>query len=188
MLNVQGVIEQIDAAFAAVKYPGDWCLRGGNEGDEPYLLEEEFKGKADWHALDPKFLDRAPAGYASALSFFSDEAFHFFLPAYLIADLRGQLECSDPVFHLTHGLDDSSRGELVNPRRFGQRTWLEERRHKFAIFGREEAAAVVAYLKLKSETDEFERDRVDQALRNYWNERASLPNVASAARLPVEGL
>ena len=70
-------------AFAAVEYPGDWCLRDSNEGDEPHLLEKEFAGKCDWRTLDPAFLDRAPGGYASALSFFSDEAFRFYLPAYI---------------------------------------------------------------------------------------------------------
>jgi len=156
-----------------MEYPGDWCLRGSNEGDEPYLLEEEFKGKTDWHVLDPMFLDQAPGGYGSALSFFSDEAFHFFLPAYMLADIRGQLERSNPVFHLTHGLDDSSRDQRINPRRFGQRTWLEHARHKFAIFSCDEASAIVAYLVFKRESDDFERDRIDQALRNYWNERAA---------------
>src|SRR5262245_42174703 len=29
----------IRQAFAEVEYPGDWCLRGSNDGDEPYLLE-----------------------------------------------------------------------------------------------------------------------------------------------------
>src|ERR1700687_5966157 len=102
MPGQERVVEHIASAFAAVEYPGDWCLRGSNEGDEPYLVEEAFKGKTDWRVLDPTFLDRAPDGYASALSFFSDEAFHFFLPAYMLADIRGQLDCTTPVFHLTH--------------------------------------------------------------------------------------
>ena len=43
---------------------------------------------------DPSTLiDRAPDGFGSALSFFSDEAFRFYLPAYLIADsVTAQLE------------------------------------------------------------------------------------------------
>jgi hypothetical protein len=167
------IITQIIAAFVAVEYPGDWCLRDSNEGHEPYLLEEEFKGKTDWRALDPKFLDQAPDGYGSALSFFSDEAFHFYLPAYMIASIRGQLECSNPVFALTHGLDDISKRERINPRRYGERTWFEHARHKFAIFNREEAAAIIAYLKFRGENDEFERQRIDESLKNYWHERVA---------------
>jgi hypothetical protein len=172
MHDKERIVEQIVAAFAAVEYPGDWCLRDGNEGDEPYLLEAEFKGKADWRVLDPMFLDQSPVGYGTALSFFSDEAFHFFLPAYMLADIQGQLDRSNPVFHLTHGLDDLSRGERINSRRFGARTWFEHARHRFAILSRDEAAAIVSYLLLMRESDDFERDRVDQALKNYRNERA----------------
>ena len=173
MHDKDAVIARIASAFAAVEYPGDWCLRGGNEGDEPFLLEKEFKGKTDWRSLDPAFLDRAPGGFASALSFFSDEAYHFCLPAYLIADIRGQLERSNPVFHLTHGLDESSRRERINPRRYGERTWFDHARHKFAMFDRAESAAIVAYLAWKRDDDECERRRIDEALGNYWNERAA---------------
>ena len=172
MLNTEIVIAQITSAFATAEYPGDWCLRGSNEADEPYRVERDFKGKTDWHTLEPAWLDRVPDGLASALSFFSDEAFHFYLPAYLIADLQGHLHSSNPVFHLTHGLDESSRHERINPRRFGERTWFEHARHKFSMFSNEEAAAVVAYLTLKRDSDELERSRIDEALQNYWWHRA----------------
>jgi hypothetical protein len=108
MANIEQVKSQIRSAFAQVEYPGDWCLKNSSEGTEPLLLEQEFKGKTQWETIAPEFLDRAPGGYASALSFFSDEAFHFYLPAYLIADLDGNLQFTNPVFHLTHGLDRSS--------------------------------------------------------------------------------
>ncbi len=172
MLNREAVKAQIRDAFAQVEYPGDWCLRDSNEGDEPYLLEKEFAGKTDWRTLEATFIDQAPDGYASALSFFSDEAFHFYLAAYLIADIDDQLERADPVFHLCHGLEDESRSERVNPRRYGERTWFQEAQHKFAMFNRAEVRAIVAYLKFKGENDEFQRAGVDQALRNYWLDRA----------------
>ncbi len=117
MSDREKVKDQIRTAFARVDYPGDWCLRGSNEGDEPYLVERDFKGKTDWRILDPSFIDQSPDGLASALSFFSDEAFRYFLPAYLVADIDGRLERSDPLFHLTHGLDNSSRSEHINLRR-----------------------------------------------------------------------
>ena len=165
----------IRAAFAHVEYPGDWCLKGSSEGHEPLLLEREFAGKDDWRLLDPRFLDQAPEGFASALSFFSDEAFHFYLPAYLLADLDDRLERSDPVFHLTHGLDDATRDQRINPRRYGERTWSEHARYKFATFNREEAGAIAGYLRYTRNTAELsgiERRRIDQALANYWSGRA----------------
>ena len=173
MPNSEAVKLQIRSAFANVEFPGDWCLRGSNEGNEPFLLEQEFQGKTDWQALDPAFLDGAPDGYGSALCFFSDEAFRFYLPAYLIADVDGKLNMNNPVFYLTHGLTDEGRGDLVNPRRYGERTWFDTKRHKFAVFDREQVRAIVSYLELKRETDEFQRDAIDQAIANYWSGRAS---------------
>jgi hypothetical protein len=167
---LKALIRQV---FSGVEYPGDWCLRGSEEGEEPYLLEKEFAGKNDWRSLDPSFLDQAPEGYASALSFFSDEAFRFYLPAYLLADIDGHLADANPVFYLTHGLADCAKTEKVNPRRYGERTWFEAARYKFAVFDRAQAAAIVAYFELKREADEFERVAIDQALENYWRERAA---------------
>lgn len=164
--------DAIRDAFADVEFPGDWCLRGSNEGDEPYLLEQEFKGKTDWRELDASFIDQAPGGFASALSFFSDEAFHFYLPAYLIADIDGKLKQHDPSFQLTHGLDDQTRNTLVNPRRYGERTWYEASRHKHSMFNRKEVAAIVEYLKWRRDNDDIGRKVIDQALANYWYQRA----------------
>ena len=171
LTRAEEVKAAIRGAFAAVEYPGDWCLRGSNEGDEPYLLEEQFKGKTAWSDLDASFIDQAPDGYGSALSFFSDEAFHFYLPAYLIADVDGKLNQHDPVFQLTHGLDDATRNSKINLRRYGERTWFEAQRYKFAMFSRTEATAIVAYLKFRRDTDQISQSRIDQALATYWNER-----------------
>lgn len=167
---------QIRAAFKSGVYPGDWCLTNSREGTEPRLLEEEFKGKTDWRALDPSFIDQAPDGFGTALNFFSDEAFRFYLPAYLLADLDGKLKQADVVFALTHGFDNKSRGERINPRRYGERTWFEHARHKFAVFSAQEAKAIVSYLRHKSDTDALtghEQGRIDEALANYWAARAA---------------
>ncbi|MBD1850892.1 DUF6714 family protein [Leptolyngbya sp. FACHB-711] len=175
MQNTEKVKAQIRAAFAQVEYPGDWCLRRSNEGDEPFLLEQEFKGKDKWEVLDPKFIDQAPGGFASALSFFSEEAFRFYIPAYLIADIDECLQYSNPIFHLTHGLTNSSRNDRINPRRYGDRTWFDHAQHRFSVFTREQAAAIVAYLTLKRNAEniiEFEQQQIDEALKNYWYQRA----------------
>jgi hypothetical protein len=184
MNKADTVKAQIVAAFAHVEYPGDWCLRDSNEGDEPYLLEQEFKGKTDWRILDAEFIDQAPSGFGSALSFFSDEAFHFYLPAYLIADIDGLLERTNPSFHLCLGLDDESRNERINPRRYGERTWLDEAKYKFSIFNDAEATAIVSYMTFIREHDEFNQQLIDQALKNYWLERAVLSQIT----VPVDEL
>ncbi|MDR2983031.1 MAG: hypothetical protein LBV12_12405 [Puniceicoccales bacterium] len=153
LTNPEKIIELITDAFAAVECPPDWCLRNSDEGDEPFLLEQEFADKTDWRGLDPEFLDQAPAGYATALYFFSNEAFRFYLPAYLIADIRGQLNRVNPIFRLTHGLDNSSRNERINPRRYGEMTWFDYARYKFSMFTHQQIEAIVAYLEWKKFND-----------------------------------
>ena len=162
----------IREAFAAVEYPGDWCLVDSREGSEPALLEAQFRGKTDLRLLDAAFLDAAPQGFGSALSFFSDEAFHFYLPAYLLADLQGRLRQANPVFALTHGLDRRSRHEKINPRRYGERSWLDHARHKFAMFNAAEREAIAAYLACKLEDEdvtELEKQSIREALQAYWS-------------------
>lgn len=168
------LIEQIHLAFAKVEYPGDTNLRNSNEGEEPFLLEKEFQGKDDWRALSAKFIDQAPDGFASALSFFSAEAFRFYLPAYLLADLAIQLNHADPLFHLTHGLTDSTKDVSINPRRYDNLTWFEYVSKRFSVFTVEETQAIIAYLSHKLDQDilDFERNQINQALANYWFDMA----------------
>lgn len=174
------LIKMIGEAFQDVEYPGDWCLKGSNEGKEPFLVEEEFKGKDDWKTLDAKFLDLAPAGFASALSFFSDEAFHFYLPAYMICDLNGELERVNVSWRLTNGLDESSKNDFINKRRYGERTWYDHAVYKYSMFNEKEIRAIIAYLEYKNleYKDEFddelfdsENTEIKQALKNYWYKR-----------------
>src|SRR5258706_10183027 len=176
MLTPQAVKTQIRDAFATGKHPGDDRIRGSDEGDEPFEVERDFRGKNDWKALSPQFIDGGPNGLASALSFFSDAAFQFYLPAYLIADIDGQLERSNPIFHLIHGLERSSASTRINPQRFGERTWSEYARQRFSGFTREQAAAIAAYLTFNRDAGDIldsTCQEIDDALKRYWNERAS---------------
>jgi hypothetical protein len=169
------IIQQINLAFQEVEYPGDWCLRGSNEGTEPFLLEREFKGKTDWGALSPAFLDQAPADYGSALSFFSDEAFRFYLPAYLIADIKGGLHRIDPVFHLCHGFGAELCDRPVNPRRYGARTWGQQAAHRMSVFNTQQCNAIFEYLLFRRKRDEdtIVHAMIDDAVLRFWSSRAA---------------
>jgi hypothetical protein len=196
MNDVDALIGQIRGAFGASRFPGDAFLQGSFDGCEPYDEVGAFHGKDDWTRLDPAFLD----GHYAALSFFSEGGFRFFLPAYLVADLRGQLDTADPVFHLTHGFYEiatetrvgdrafvlrTGKSTLVNPRRYGASTFEDYARYRLSVFTREEAGAIVAYLQHKhaaAETD-LERNYIDAALRAFWLDRArSAPTAASLER------
>ena len=166
------VKEHVRQAFAATPPPDPMSIKGSTEGEEPYLLEDEFRDVPDWKSLDTAFIDRAPDGFGSALSFFSAEAFRYYLPAYLVADLDEALCQADPLFHLWFGLDDENRSVPVNERRYGQWTWLEAVSERFSGFTIPEVEAIVAYLNFKAEQDELTRPKVEEALRNYWLPRA----------------
>jgi hypothetical protein len=181
----EDVIEQIRVAFGGNLYPGDAFLQGSFDGCEPYEEVSAFFGKDDWSKLDSAMLD----AHYCALSFFSEGAFRYFLPAYLIADLREELRTAEPVFHLWHGFADLS-GEvpvgaqmfrrvsngktLVNPKRYGAMTVGDHARHRLSVFTREEAQAIAAYLRYKRERDPggFDAPRVDAALAEFWSDRA----------------
>ena len=68
----------------------------------------------------------------------------------------------DPVFHLTHGLDDASKNQRINPKRYGVRTWFDAQRHRFSMFNLPE---------VRGESSQWDRSRIDQALTNYWQPR-----------------
>jgi len=174
MYEADEVIAEICSAFADVEPPPSWCLVSSNEGSEPASLASEFASVPKWESLDPEILDAAPSGLASALSFFSDEAFRYYLPAYLIASVRNQLGRVDPVFHLIHGFQTRTVVTPVNPRRYGARTWRDQAVYRYAMFTRSQASAIASYLNHHlhyGNRSPFELEEIEEALNNYWRER-----------------
>jgi hypothetical protein len=181
------VIEKIRSAFGENEHPGESFLQGSFDGCEPYEEVGPFKGQNDWRAIEAGFLD----AHAGALSFFSEAGFRFFLPAYLIADLRGQLSVADPTFHLTHGFSETTselptrervfvmrngKSAFINPRRYGAATFYDYARYRLSVFTREEASAIVAYLEFKRDLDQdvFDTAAIDAALDAFWLGRAQM--------------
>jgi len=181
----ESIIDKIQTAFAGNEFPGARFLQGSFEGCEPYDEVGPFEKLEDWRGIEADFLD----GHAGALSFFSEAGFRFFLPAYLISDLHGQLYTADPLFHLTHGFSDwttevpagdrtflikHGRSAFLNPRRYGAMTSYDYARYRLSIFTREEASAIVAYLEYKrdSDPDVIDKQAIDTALESFWLERA----------------
>src|ERR671913_1737735 len=185
MSDRETVIQKIEVAFAGNAFPGARFLQGSFEGCEPYEEVGPFEKLEDWRGIDAGFLD----GHANALSFFSEAGFRFFLPAYLVSDLRGQLYTADPLFHLTHGFSDRTteipagdrtftirhgRSAFINPRRYGAMTSYDYARYRLSIFTREEANAIVAYLEFERDLDPdvIDKTAIDAALTSFWLERA----------------
>jgi len=188
-------VSAIREAFGANEYPGDAYLVGSREGCEPEEEAGAFRGRFEWHGVPSEFLDQ----HAAALSFFSEAGFRFFLPAYLIADIRSELRTAEPIFHLTNGFSDVSvemdvggrkfirtagKSTLINPRRYGAMTQMDYARMRLAVLTREEAGAIVAYLrwKLESEGMPSGRSAIQAALDGYWLERARTAPTAAELR------
>ena len=196
MSSREAVIRQIREAFGRSEFPGDDYLQGSFEGREPFEEIEPFKGRDDWQAIDASLLDT----HHAALSFFSEAGLRYFLPAYLVADLRGELATADPLFTLVHGFGNAAvthhtgsrdlrrvigRTAFVNPRRYGAATFFDHARWRLSIFTREEARAIVAYLRHKRDSDphRLQSEEIEPALSLFWLERAeNAPTAGSLAR------
>ncbi len=171
--EIKNLVEQIKVAFDETPYPGDDRLCGSDQGDEPAEYALEFRGLS-WKTLHPDFLARH---YAS-LSFFTDEGFRYFLPAYLIADLmmpefEGAWSNANPIFHLTHGLVEDKFDESTNDLT-DNFDWYEIATRKFSHFNLIEKKAIVAYLQYASDQDEWYREKINSALESYWLKTLSL--------------
>jgi hypothetical protein len=110
--KIAEIIAQIHSGFADTPYPSDdepeqesdireQLMDHGSIFDEQSRYRLAFRG-LDWRTLHPQFL----AIHYSGLIWLSDEAFRYFLPAYLIASIHDDESVwvgsnADPVFHLT---------------------------------------------------------------------------------------
>jgi hypothetical protein len=186
MQTKQQVIEHIQQAFRDTEHPGDAFLQGSHEGCEPGESVAPFIGVTDWSQMDTPVLD---ASY-TALSFFSEGGFRYFLPAYLIADLEERMRTAEPLFHLLNGFFDRvieipaerrvyknaiGKSAFVNPLRYGAMTWHDHARCQFSVFTREEAGAIVAYLEYKRDADpqKLYAEEINTALDSFWRDRAA---------------
>lgn len=164
------IVAELHAVFPAVRSFA--IVPDGLPGDERYETAAAFADKPAWADLSPEWLDGVPDGLGSALHFLSDEAVRFYIPAYLVADLRGGLACAEPVFTLVHGFDDMGRLHTMPDRLGGTPT-----RHAHArwdALNQAQAVAIVKYLEWV-----IHRDGLDlafgaaEALSVYWSPRAA---------------
>jgi hypothetical protein len=166
-LQSESLVAKVARAFADVPYPGDDDLTGSTYGEEPAALVEAFKGKNEWRELDARFLDQAPDGWASALSFFSANALHFYLPAYLIADLKGQLMTVDPALRLCMSLTPMGGAKKI-AKQWGGGTLGDRARSEFGTYTDNEVSAIVDYLRWRMALGNGHELTIEQALTNYW--------------------
>jgi len=176
---LKALAKKIETAFADVQYPGDEDLTT-SFGEEAEALEAEFRGRTDWKALKPEFLNQAPDGWGSALSFFSAAALQFYLPAYLIADIKGKLDTADASTRLCMFVTPQTENKKL-AKVYGGGTLGEYARKEFERFSAPQVSAIVSYLWWKLENDGY-NPTIEQALENYWLEREFHLNEKTAGR------
>lgn len=125
------------------------------------MVRNHFLGQSNWNKLSPEFID-----LDGALSFFSDEAFRFFIPAFMIADINEQLNFNNPAVRLCWSVTPQSENKKIATV-FGGSTIGERAKACFKKFSEEERNAIVSYLQWKLVKDENDLT-VAQALKNYW--------------------
>lgn len=160
----------IGDAFKKAIYPGDDNLVA-TMSDEALLTRKAFLGKQRWEELDSEFLDRAPSGLGSALSFLSDIAFRFYLPAFLRAHLNHRLHFVDPCFHVCPYMDD-----LVVSFE-GQINWeliaANRRFQRFKYFTSEECCAIARYIEEVMTREGNDDCHLENCIK-LWNATARL--------------
>ncbi len=146
----QEVCRAIEVAFAGVTLGNGVGLREGQGIDDyadaatcaAYRAGDE---KEDWRRITVEALQQC----SSSLSFFDAEGMRFHLPAYLLADLRGD-EAVDMAFCLTMTSDYD---------------------RYFRLLSEAQRQAVRAYLLhiVEEPTYEYERPHIRRALSGYWS-------------------
>jgi Family of unknown function (DUF6714) len=142
----------VQAAFRNVRLGEGIGLRQADGLDDradsgtlaAYRAEDE---KDDWSAISIDDLDR----YHWGIAFLDAEGMRFHLPAYLCADLRGDLISADIIFH------------LVVFEHLGV--------SRFALLNKAQRSAVREFLllRLADPNEEFAHPMIEKALREYWN-------------------
>jgi hypothetical protein len=163
-LNKEELILKIIEAFSENEFPGNDDLVIQSYGEEPDLVRNHFVGQDRWNKLTPKFID-----YEGALSFFSDNAFRFYIPAFMIADINEQLENNFPDVRLCSFLIPESENNKI-AKKWGGGTMGEKAKECFKHFSDEQANAITTYLywKLLQDKDNL---IIEQALQHYWLKR-----------------
>jgi hypothetical protein len=134
------VIRLIEDAWREVPYPGDDKIvpPDSHEFDD---IENYFRGTT-WRDHSPVDL----RCHSAAFSFFTPEAFHYWLPAYMIAEITCPEEADVIGEYIAWALSDHRGGKA------------------WPLFSRDQREAVAAYLRFQIETFKDAADHERKAL------------------------
>lgn len=150
------LVQQIIAAFSERRYPGDGHLVYDTSGQhlECDQIARAFEGK-HWNSLSPSFI----FSHNSALSFFSPEAFRYYLPAFLLAAIT-DIDAADIAV-------DSTISNLTVP---DDANLLASFWENISGLTESEKKAIQAFLEFMRDVhgNDYPRWGPQEALRRYW--------------------
>ena len=131
--------EQVKAAFAEVPYPGDGNIVQGSSL-EAKEIESFFRGKR-WEEITLENLNSNPPMDPSAgPSFMTEQAFHYYLPAYLMITIDSKPEADVIPEFTVHRLSIPEIAEA-------ERSWYQSRVVRFTRAQRRAVKAVLEYVR-----------------------------------------
>ena len=148
---VEAVVAEIEAAFGGLTPPGDDTLLHPRCMDDNDIAE--FYGAPEWRALPDAFLIR---NYA-APSFFSPEAFRYYMPAFMVWSLRHADSVEYAPEATLRAFDPDAAGPALRDFQLS----------KFALFDEAQRRAVVAFLEAFRGAPDL-GSLAKQALQNHW--------------------
>jgi hypothetical protein len=136
-MNTAVIIRQIEEAWRDALYPGDDNIFTPDSYDDEDIVNY-FRGTT-WRGHDPVKL----RAHSSAFTFFTPEAFHYWLPAFIIAAVKDPEEADVIVDYIPRSVSDG----------YASQRW--------PLFSQVQRQAVAAYLRFQIEkfTDGVEDER-----------------------------
>lgn len=187
----EAVVARIERSFASAVYPGDDALVYDQSGDHLECIEvrDMFRGLA-WRDVSYEML----VAHDTALSFFTVEAFRYYLPSYLLATINHFDEVdalpSSVVHYLTLPAADDVLKQIeyfrenpVAPQTFQEELMhlLQDESHRFEMrfksflsrmsgFSPEQGRAIRDALEYlgKSHADYYFSNEPQTAIERYW--------------------
>ena len=157
-MHKEYILQKIEEVFAGIALGNGIGLNEAQAIDDYQSSEGQAKArqkdeKVNWKLLNYNELQRC----YSSLSFFDADGMRFHLPAYIIAELKEQID-DLVIFHLTH----------LNE--YGQ--------SQFTSLNDAQCKAIIMFLEwcLQQENYEFDHLVIKQALNEYWKKGLSTSN------------
>lgn len=153
---IDAAIREIETAFAGLEPPGDDRLLHPKSMDDMDIVD--FYGEPDNQSLS----DATIIGSYAAPSFFSAEAFQYYMPAFMIWSLRHYDTIEYAPESTVMAFDPGPEGYELRPFQIS----------KFALFTDAQRAAVVRFLETMLPDADL-GPVAEGALRNYWREHGA---------------